>query len=243
MLPNALVFQDACDIFSSFNRSLYVVDCQKNLIVKLFPNGSLNYNISSGIAHPTAIFVTSNGTIYVSDRENSKVWKFTKGDITGQVIVVNGISIVANQGLHFPRGIFVDDEFNLFIANEGKNQIQKWPVGAEEGVIVAAGSIKCAGQGPSDLRAPTTVTVDRMRRIYIADNLNKRIVRWSPNTNSSTCIISCVDMGMDGHGTLNAATSLRFDSHGNLYVSESNKNRIQKFTLFNNTPQSECFSS
>ena len=230
-LPNNVAFQDACDIFSSFNGSLYVVDYQTQWILTFLPNFTHGDNIFNNLQGPVAIFVTPNETIYVSDQQDDQVRLYSTANTVGQVAAGRNNEGSGADQLKNPRGIFVDEEFNLYIADKSNNRIQKWSAGATDGVTVAGNKNGNSGNSMSCLNEPTSVIVDRIGRLYVADTKNDRVVRWLPNATSGYCIISCSSAGVSGQGKLEEPTSLKFDSHGNLYVSEQTKNRIQKFTI------------
>lgn len=69
------------------------------------------------------------------------------------------------------------------------------------------------------------------RYIYVVDSGNDRIVRWTTNyAAGGTCIVGCSGSG-SGANQLNSPRDIKFDSDGNLYVSDQGNNRIQKFSI------------
>jgi 6-phosphogluconolactonase (cycloisomerase 2 family) len=70
------------------------------------------------------------------------------------------------------------------------------------------------------------------RYIYIADGSNNRIVKWTTNyTAGGICVVGCTGVAGTAATQLNTARDLKFDSSGNLYVSDQGNNRIQKFMI------------
>ncbi|CAF1165482.1 unnamed protein product [Rotaria sp. Silwood1] len=104
----------------------------------------------------------------------------------------------------------------------------KWSIGSKEGIVVAGGN--GWGNGTNQLSAPTSVVVDHMGTVYVADRNNHRVMRWLKDSKSGSVIIG-------GQGWGNRTTQLRtprdlaFDRQGNLYVADAENYRIQMFTI------------
>jgi sugar lactone lactonase YvrE len=128
-----------------------------------------------------------------------------------------------------PWGIFVDIDFNLYVADTGNNRIQRFQQGQLNGTTVAGNRI------PNNLTLnhPTDVIVDADGFLYIADNDNHRIIRAGPN--EFQCIAGCTGKNGSASNELKKAYALRFDSDGNLYVADEFNDRIQKFSLATNS--------
>ena len=74
------------------------------------------------------------------------------------------------------------------------------------------------------------------RYMYIVDNGNNRIVRWTDDyAAGGTCIVGCTGTTGTGATRLKGPRDLKFDASGNLYVSDNGNNRIQKY-LIQSTP-------
>lgn len=83
----------------------------------------------------TVYLKTAGSAAYQGDYEADFVGKGTAKTVAGG----NGRGSAANQ-LSSPRGIFVDSQGNLFIADEVNSRIQKWALGATLGITVAGGN-------------------------------------------------------------------------------------------------------
>lgn len=80
------------------------------------------------------------------------------------------------------------------------------------------------------------------RYIYVADNGNARIMRWTTNyAAGGTCIIACTGIRGNGLNQLRSTRDIKFDRHGNIYVSDQGNHRILKFGY--EPPPSGCSSS
>jgi sugar lactone lactonase YvrE len=131
--------------------------------------------------------------------------------------------------LNHPYGIFVNNNFDLYVADTDNNRIQCFQSGEKNGTTVA-------GQGiPQNLQLnqPTNVVLDFDGYLFIADNENHRIIR--SGFGKFECIIGCTGQSGAASNELNKPYAIRFDSYGNLYVADEFNHRIQKFTLVTNS--------
>ena len=77
---------------------------------------------------------------------------------------------------------------------------------------------------------PEGVVVDRLGTVYVADKLNNRIMRWRKGDTQGSVIAGGNGEGGQSH-QLNYPADLSFDRHGNLYVIDTNLDRVQKFNI------------
>ncbi|UJR10866.1 hypothetical protein I4U23_015053 [Adineta vaga] len=135
--------------------------------------------------------------------------------------------------LSSPRGMFVDDNLTLYIADYNNHRIQMWKYGARNGTTVAGNGI--SGSSLSRLSTPSGVFVDSSDGyLYIVDTGNDRIVRWGPNATSGVCIAGCTNTSGTNSNQLYFPVDLAFDNEGSLYVCDNGNNRIQKFQILYN---------
>ncbi len=105
----------------------------------------------------------------------------------------------------------------------------KWFSGASAGIL-AAGS-GASGNSLTQLNEPIHITVDTNEYMYISDNANVPVIRWTPNATFGECIAACTLTTGTALTLLNIPHSLAFDSNGSLYVSEWGIHRMQKFQI------------
>ncbi|CAF4031138.1 unnamed protein product [Adineta steineri] len=122
-----------------------------------------------------------------------------------------------------PGGIFVDVNFDLYVADCGNDRIQLFQLGESNGITVAGSeSIKST----IELYYPTGITLDAEKYLYIVDNNNHRIVGSS--LNGFQCLVGCYGMGSPSN-QLNSPLSFSFDRSGNMFITDTSNSRIQKF--------------
>ena len=139
----------------------------------------------------------------------------------------NGITIAGGNKdgnefhqLYGPSGIYVDEQENIYVADEDNHRIVRWEKGAKSGQIVAGGYGK--GNGNDQLSNPTKVIIDQKNdALIIADTGNKRVVHWPHLTGTNvTTIISNV-----------CCSGLAMDNNGYLYVSDIEKHEVRRWKI------------
>ena len=175
------------------------------------------------------LFIDLNNTLYCSLRYAHQVEMASLAGMNKTVTIRagNGSAGATSWQLDAPWGIFVDTNFDLYVADSQNNRIQRFRQGSLNGTTVAGSQIPFN----LSLNNPTDVVLDASGNLYIADNRNSRIVRVTPT--DSQCLLGCSGGGSNAN-QFSAAYSLRFDSHGNLFVADEGNRRIQKFYLIHN---------
>ncbi len=216
---------------------VYVADVDNERIQK-FPAGSTSatngITVAGGNGYGSAadqfffpfnVYEDSSGNTYVADYNNSRIQKFLPGSTSAS----NGIT-VADQ-LSNPTDVYVDPSGNIYVADYGNNRIQKFPPNSTTGtlgVTVAGGN---QGNGSNDLTQPQGLYVDATGNIYVADQGNHRIQRFPAGSNATTNAITVA--GGNGPGSaanqLNSPSGVYVDGAGNIYIADTQNERIQKW--------------
>jgi len=213
--------------------NIYVADTNNNRIVKYDQAGTykaawgINGNNPGQFRYPTGVAVDSQGNIYVVDRGNDRIQKLAGN---GSFITQWGGSGNGNGKLSIPFAIAIDSNDNVYVTDSGNNRIQKF---GSTGVFKTKWSIAGVGQSnPVD-----GITVDKQGNVYMADNNNHRILKFAPAATSDT-IYTCVEkwgvedengsVAGSGDGEFNYPAGLACDNYGNIYVADTNNNRVQK---------------
>jgi uncharacterized protein (TIGR03437 family) len=192
---------------------------------------------SSGIA-PYGVAVDSAGNLYIADFSTSRVRKVTGGMITtvagGGLPIVDSVPATSTQ-LNWPAGVAVDNAGNLYIADTDNNRVRKVSNGVIT-IVAGNGTPGFSGDdGPATsarLNHPFGVAADSAGNFYIADDYNHRIRRVSGGV--ITTVAGDGTEGFSGNDVpatsapLNHPTGVAVDSSGNLYIADSENNRICK---------------
>ncbi len=138
-------------------------------------------------------------------------------------------------GLDAPRGVSVDAQGNLYIADQQNNRVREVSDGTIM-TIAGTGSPGYSGDaGPATaahLDVPAGVAVDGHGDVYIADTLNNRIRKVSGGI--ITTVAGTGTPGFSGdHGPATAAElynpyGVAVDGHGNVYIADSGNNRVRE---------------
>ncbi|CAF4933646.1 unnamed protein product, partial [Rotaria socialis] len=141
----------------------------------------------------------------------------------------NGVTIAGGRGqggatnqLHWPCGLFVDDDQTVVIADWLNHRIMQWKIDdTTNGQVVAGG--KGQGNGLHQLNQPTDVLIDKETdSLIICDQVNERVVRWSrrSGTTQGEILIDNID-----------CYEVAMDEQRNLYVSDVRKYEVRRYQL------------
>ncbi|CAF3231159.1 unnamed protein product [Rotaria sp. Silwood2] len=177
------------------------------------------------------LHIDVNNNIYITDSDYSRVVKFYPNNENGVILAGNSGAGSAAHQLQGSYGNFIDGNDTLYVADSGNHRVQMWPAGATNGTTIA-GITNTPGSGLLRLKSPMQIIVDNNGYYYIADSGNNRIVKWTSNyAAGGTCIAGCTGSVGNASNQLNTPRDLKFDASGNLYVSDRDNNRVQKFML------------
>lgn len=251
--PLGVAVDSAGDFFvaEGFNRRVRKIS--GGIITTVAGNGSnadLGDNgpaTSAGLNYPMGVAVDSTGNLYIADLYDNRIRKVSGGVIT----TVAGTGTAGYSGdngpatsaqLSNPWGVAVDSAGNLYIADLGNTAVRK----VSSGIITTVaggqrGSLGCVN-GPAigaTLVAPAGVAVDSAGNLYIADSLCIAKVSRGAMTTIAGNLAAFLenrakpDNGDNGPATLaqfNDPVSLAVDTTGNIYLADTQSNRIRLLT-------------
>ncbi|HRO59149.1 MAG TPA: NHL repeat-containing protein, partial [Burkholderiaceae bacterium] len=187
---------------------------------------------------PLGVARNSSGDLFVSDLNGSRIRRITPAGV---------VTTFAGEGIHgwaddvgiaarfaFPAGIAIDSNDNLYVVDRNNYRIRKiTPAGA---VSTFAGSgIIGNTDGVGTLATfgwMFGIAIDSGDNLYVADQTHHRIRRIDPKGVVST--LAGGTMGwLDGVGAAAQFWSpggLAVDAHDNVYVADTNNNKIRKIT-------------
>jgi sugar lactone lactonase YvrE len=201
-------------------------------------NGSVGHIVAGGngggsaanqIENPRGLFMDRAGNLYVCDLNNDRIQMFPAGSdsLTNGVTVAGGNSygFAANQ-LNSPIDVYVDSAGYIYVADLYNYRVQKFPPGstsATNGLTVAGGNGN--GTALNQINYPEGVFLDHAGNIYVADGGNNRILRFPPNSDSTT--MGTVVAGGNGQGfalnQLYFPRGVALDAAGNIYVTDGGR--------------------
>lgn len=173
-------------------------------------------------------FVDRHDRWYCSLRDDHRVMRYSFVPYTGrgENLLGDGKSASSPTSLDHPTAIYVDDNFDLYIADTGNNRVQLLKDGQSEGRTFVG---KDGDEIKFDIDRPTGLSMDKRGHLYILQHSHRCILRcWQTKCD---CIIQQSET--DG-SPLDHPSHLAFDSQGNLLVLDEGRRRIQRFNLTKN---------
>lgn len=234
--------------------TVYVADTLNHRIQVFDNDGTLKRTIGSygkgtnQFDEPRGIAVDKQGTIYVADTWNARIvkldadgtWIKTWGTGTddvgnGHLATITGGTQEGNQanplGFFGPRGITLDDNGNVYIADTGNKRIV---VTDNDGNYLYQWGY--AGSGDGQFNEPTSVGRDAGGNIYVADTWNSRVQVFPADQNGQVSPTPIVTWGVaDWLPDTYFDPSLGVTPDGTVYVSVPSDHYVQASNIRGNT--------
>jgi sugar lactone lactonase YvrE len=193
---------------------------------------------------PVGVSVDGSGNILISDSGNQRVRIISGGVI--QTLAGGGTGgdggPAANALLAGPYTLTGDSAGNLYIADRGNNRIRKVSNGVIS-TIAGNGSLGYSGDGgpatSAMLNGPSSVVVDALGNVYIADTGNLVVRKIDASTqnistvagNGNSCFpitSGCGDNGPATAANLTWPLTIALDANGNLYIADYFAFKVRK---------------
>ncbi len=201
-------------------------------------SGDGNSATNAMLDAPSGVAVDSSGNIYIADTYNDRV-RMVSASGTITTIAGDGIygfagdgAVAANAKLAYPEGLAVDSSGNLYIADSGNARIRQVNTSGAIATFVG-GAINDGGVSSFGLlNQPSGIVRDATGNTYIADTNNNRVRKVAAN-GIITTVAGTGTPGSIGDGSaaasaqLNAPQGLALDSSGNLYIADTNNQRVR----------------
>ena len=96
-------------------------------------------NASNKLCYPYGLAIDWSNALYIADRCNNRVQKYTKGALYGETVAgqesgANGIGLSFLSGV---TDVAVDSSGNIYAADTDNSRIQMWSPGSSTGITVA----------------------------------------------------------------------------------------------------------
>ena len=215
--------------------NLYLTEFDDDLIYKYTTSGKLlaqwgGHGSGPGqLEGPDKLAFDAQGNLYVTEvgsksaAGNSRVQKFSA---TGVPLAQWGTFGSAPGQFNTPVGIAVDQQGDIYVAEEGGARIQKL---SSSGQPLAQWGTR--GSGPGQFNVSYDLALDATGNVYVSEpnafsTPNDRIQKFSP---SGEPLAQWGGPGA-GPGQFNQPTGLTVDRKGNVFVVDSTNGRIQELS-------------
>ena len=197
---------------------------------------------NASLAYPSGVAMDAAGNLYIADTEDQLIPRVdTNGIITtvagGGWYELGDGGAATNAGLGAPGSVVLDAAGNLYVADQDNNRIRKVAANGSITTVAGNGSGSYSGDGGAATNAglddPASVAVDAAGNLYIADSYNNRIRKVGTN-GLITTVAGNGALGCSGDGGAATNASLDYpqdvvvDAAGDLYIANSNNNRIRR---------------
>lgn len=229
-------FKKLSAVTTDYNGNVYFID--NNVIRKLSKEGLATTLAGSADAgfddgqgafakfnQPSGLAADAKGNIFVADTKNQVIRMVTS---SGQVTTVAGTAGVSgwvngpgrSAKFKLPRGVTVDQDNNVYIADAGNNAIRKFRAGYVSDFAGSAQAGAANGNGSAaSFSSPVSVTADLDGNVYVADNGNNMVRK-----------ITTLGVVTTLAGNFNNLLSVSADKQGNIYVTDAQNNAVRKIT-------------
>jgi uncharacterized protein (TIGR03437 family) len=140
--------------------------------------------------------------------------------------------------LAYPAGITFDSSGNLYIADSSNSRVRKVATNGTISTYAGTGDFGDFGDTnvatKAGMNRPYSVAFDQAGNLYIADTYNDAVRKVAASSNIMSSFAGNTMEGFGGDGaaataaSLDTPTALVVDSAGNLYIADTNNNRIRK---------------
>ena len=242
-------------IATGFGSRIRKVDTA-GIITTVAGTGTAGYSGDNGLAtfaqinFGAGVAIDSTGNIFISDGHYGAIRRVDA--ITHRITTVCGNDIMGYSGdggpataakLYGPSAICFDKTGNLYIADENNNVVRKIDGSGVIHTIAGTGVYGFNGDGiqatNAKLYLPIDVQVDDAGNLYIADQGNYRIRKVDKfgiiSTYAGNGIGTYIGDGMAATNAQFVPTYIKFNSTGDLFVSDQGINNKRVYKIDHNT--------
>lgn len=222
------------------NNRIRKINMTTNIIITVAGNGNNGFGgdgglaINAQLAGPMSVALDGIGNLYIADHNNHRIRKVVMSTGIITTIAGNGTSgfsgddnLATNAQLYYPYAVAFDGSNNMYIADWFNSRVRK--VNVSTGIITTfAGNGNGVG---AIIPSPTGLAFSAAGDLYVTDGSKVRKIDGTTGI-ISTFAGSAVGYAGDGGAAANAQfkflTSIKIDVGGNMYLSDSENNRVRK---------------
>ena len=217
---------------------LFVADSGNNRVLEYALNASTGSYASTGttvagsggkgsgaaqLVNPTAVALDAKGDLFVADSGNDRVLEYALNATTGSY-ASTGTTVAGSGGagsglnqLSSPTGLALDAKADLFIADGTNGRVVEYPYNSSTATYVPAGTVVA---GLPNLAQ--SVAFDANGDLFVSYGYlgYNEVSEYAYNSATGTFATSGVEVDPTA---MVGPTGIAFDSHGNLFLSETSQ--------------------
>ncbi|CAF1052897.1 unnamed protein product [Rotaria sordida] len=213
--------------FVDDEQTIYVVDELSHRIMEWKWNTTSGQMVAGGngqgngtrqLFNPFDVIVDKEtDNLIICDRLNNRVVRWPRQN--GR----SGETIISNIDC---RGLTMDENGFLYVADNSKNDVRRYRIRESKGIVVAGGNGR--GYRLDQLSSPQYVFVDRDHAIYVSDTRNHRVMKWMEGATQGIVVAGGQGDG-NGLAQLNHPFGVVVDQLGTVYVADQSNDRIMRW--------------
>ena len=195
-----------------FNGDLYITDHLNNRVQKYTKDGDCLLTFGDGDLNlPWGVHVSPNGSIYVADWGNHRIVRYSAD---GSILACYGSHGDGDGQFKNPSSVAVDTDGNIYVADWGNERVQ---------ILDSTGDFICSLRGEA--------TVSQWGQEFLDANYEEAEPRSRSNLEPDISLFNGNPHEESAHieKFFWGPTSVKLDNSGRLYVTESNRHRIQVY--------------
>jgi len=205
---------------------IYIVDAQNRpgRVQKWEIGANQGVTVANNMDYPYMCYVDSQSNIFVTDRVNDKLKKFTSASADNPQLELTLESNSTN--LNEPTGIIQQSSGVYYISDMRNNRVIKWIEGQTTGTVLFGGNGQ--GSNQNQLYFPHDIGFDSSGNTYVLDSGNYRVQKYSGNSTNGTTVA-----GGNGNGSglnqIGFTMGFHVSTSGDIYLADRANQRIVKW--------------
>jgi hypothetical protein len=167
-----------CSIQSEHRVVKISLDGTNKTVISVAETGSKGSD-SNQLSGHWGIFVDIDLNLYVADGDNNRIQRFQPGQLNGTTVAGNNIP--NNLTLNHPTDVILDADGLLYIADNNNHRIIRAGPNEFQCIVGCTGK---SGSASNELNKSYALRFDSYGNLYVADEYNDRIQKFSLATNS-----------------------------------------------------------
>ena len=193
-------------------------------------------SIGSGLnefRYPQGISLDENSdTLYIADTDNIRVVRYFPNS-TSEIVAGGTFCGYAKTQLCKPTGVYFEAVTNsVIISDYTRNSVLRWIIGTSEWIRLAGNVSMIGGNTSAELNHPEGIGVDVIGNLYVPDSYNNRIQFFPVGQLEGLTIAGVTGLSGSNGLLLSWPMEVIVDNQLNLYVSDTNNHRVQKFLRY-----------